>query len=77
MFDQGEQSVAVLSVFPEPPHIEFEASIELPCQHQGMCFMSRRDLDVRRVEVAHAWRLASNNSIQPVSFSVPRVKVGQ
>ena len=58
----------------DPPHLFGNATINLQSLHQGLAFLPRNVLDVRNVEVARAWRL-TNNSVEPVSFTVPRVRV--
>lgn len=42
--------------------------------HQGLSFLSKNQCDVRSVEFARCYRL-TNNSIEPISFTVPRLKV--
>ena len=58
----------------DPPHLFGNTTINLQSLHQGLAFLPRNVLDVRNVEVARAWRL-TNNSVEPVSFTVPRVRV--
>lgn len=42
--------------------------------HQGLSFLPKNVCDVTNVEFAKALRL-TNNSIEPLSFTVPRIKV--
>ena len=72
---QGERTVHNYEVSEDPPHLFGNATINLQSLHQGLAFLPRNVLDVRKVEVARAWRL-TNNSVEPVSFTVPRVRVG-
>lgn len=41
--------------------------------HQGLSFLPKNQCDVRIVEFAKVYRL-TNNSIEPISFTVPRIK---
>lgn len=73
LFCRGERTVHNYDVSEEPPYLFGNASINLQSLQQGLSFLPRNMLDVREVEVAKAWRL-TNSSIEPVSFSVPRVR---
>ena len=42
--------------------------------HQALAFLPKRGVDVQNVEFAKALRLTTSR-IEPVSFTVPRVKV--
>jgi len=42
--------------------------------HQGLSFLPKSVCDVGNVEFARALRL-TNNTIEPLSFTVPRIKV--
>lgn len=41
--------------------------------HQGFAFLQKNVCNVREVEFARAYRL-TNTTIEPISFTVPRVK---
>lgn len=43
--------------------------------HQGFIFLPKTSCEVREVEFARALRLGQN-TLEPVAFHVPRVKVG-
>ncbi len=42
--------------------------------HQAVSFLHKDQVDVKKVEFVKAWKLTSN-SVEPMSFTVPRVKV--
>lgn len=42
--------------------------------HQGLSFLTKNKCDVSIVEFSKCYRL-TNNSIEPLSFTVPRLKV--
>jgi len=44
-----------------------------PSSSQGLAFLPKNVVDVKNVEFARAYRL-TNNTIEPISFTVPRVK---
>ncbi|KAK7496457.1 hypothetical protein BaRGS_00012379, partial [Batillaria attramentaria] len=70
---RGERTVHNYDVSEEHPHLFGNSDISLTSLHQGLSFLPRNALNVVKVEVARAWRL-TNNSIEPVSFTVPRVR---
>jgi coronin-7 len=43
--------------------------------HQGLSFLPKNQCDVKSVEFAKCYRLTNDNSIEPLSFTVPRLKV--
>ena len=61
-------------VVTEHPYFLSTASFNSDHIHQGFAFLPKLNCDVRKVEFARAWRL-SKNSMEQVSFKVPRVKV--
>ncbi|KAL8605329.1 hypothetical protein ACOMHN_031268 [Nucella lapillus] len=73
LFCRGERTVHNYDVSEEPPHLFGNATVNLQSLQQGLSFLPRCELDVREVEVAKAWRL-TNSSVEPVSFSLPRVR---
>ena len=73
---QGDTTVSSYEVTTQPPYFYSAGSFNSDQTHQGFCFMSKLACDVRRVEFAKAWRL-SKNSMEQVSFKVPRVKVSE
>lgn len=57
----------------DAPHL-FPLSAYKPAGlHQGFSFLPKNVCNVREVEFARAFRL-SNTMIEPISFTVPRVK---
>ena len=55
-----------------PLHSSLTASSLSPCQ--GLAFIQHKNaLNVREVEFARGYRL-TNNLIEPIAFTVPRVK---
>ncbi len=66
--------MTTFEVSADPPHL-FALSPYKPggSLHQGLAFLQKNVCDVRAVEFARAYRL-TDNSIEPVAFSVPRVR---
>ena len=58
----------------DDPQLNALSDFKADCLHQALSFLPKSSVDVRRVEVARAMRLTSN-SIEPVTFRVPRLKV--
>lgn len=59
----------------EAPYLRQVNQHRLPGAHQGMSFLKKVAVDVANVEFAKAYRL-TDVVIEPLSFTVPRVKVG-
>jgi len=71
---KGENSLFAYEVALEPPHIFALSPFKSPDSSQGYAFLRNKNtLNVREIEFARAYRL-SNTAIEPVSFTVPRVK---
>ena len=59
----------------EEPYLFPLASTKFEGAHQALSFLPKCECDVRQVEFAKAWRLTTS-TVEPVSFTVPRVRVG-
>lgn len=57
----------------EPPYLYALSPYKPVGLHQGFSFLPKNACDVRKVEFAKAYRL-TDKTIEPVSFTVPRVK---
>lgn len=66
--------VQTFEISTEPPHIFQLSSVGFDSLHQAVSYLPKTCCDVRKVEFAKAWRL-TNTTVEPVSFTVPRVKV--
>ena len=70
---QGDSAVQTFEVSEDAPHF-FPLSPYRPNGlHQGLAFLPKNICDVKAVEFARAFRIL-DNSIEPVSFTVPRIK---
>lgn len=58
----------------EPPYLKQVNQHRLTGGHQGIAFLKKNAVDVQNVEFAKAYRL-TDVVIEPLSFTVPRVKV--
>ena len=58
----------------EPPYFFPLSNFSAGNIHQALSFLPKRDVHVKDVEFAKALRLTTNK-VEPVSFTVPRVKV--
>lgn len=70
---KGESTVTTFEVSLDPPHFFALSPYKPAGLHQGFAFLPKNVCDVRKVEFARAYRL-TNKTIEPVSFTVPRVK---
>ena len=71
---QGDSTVYTFEVSTDAPHLDALSDFKADGVHQALSFLPKLSVDVRRVELARAMRLTSN-SIKPVTFRVPRLKV--
>lgn len=71
---RGEDMVYTFEVMDEDPYITPLSHFSAEGLHQAYAFLPKVTCDVRDVEFARAWRLTST-SVEPVSFTVPRVKM--
>ena len=70
---QGESTVTTFEVSADAPHLFALSPYKPSGLHQGFSFLSKNVCNVRDVEFARAYRLC-NNAIEPITFTVPRVK---
>jgi coronin-7 len=71
---KGENSLFAYEVALDPPHLFALSPFKSTASSQGFGFLRNKSaLNVREIEFARAYRL-TNNTIEPVSFTVPRVK---
>ena len=71
---QGDSTVYAFEVSTDAPQLCALSDFKADCVHQALSFLPKSSVNVRNVELARAMRLTSN-SIEPVSFRVPRLKV--
>ena len=57
-----------------PPYIHHLSHYNTPTPHQSVAYLYKRFCDVRSVEFAKGYRLTAT-SIEPISFTVPRLRV--
>ena len=65
--------MATFEVSLEFPHLFALSPYRPSGLHIGLFFLPKNILDVKQVEFARAFRL-TNTTIEPISFTVPRVK---
>jgi len=71
---KGENSLYAYEVALDPPHLFALSPFKSPNSSQGFGFLRNKNaMNVREIEFARAYRL-TNTTIEPVSFTVPRVK---
>lgn len=58
----------------DAPQLSALSDFKADCLHQALSFLPKFSVDVRKVELARAMRLTAN-SVEPVTFRVPRLKV--
>lgn len=70
---KGDSTIYAYEITEEAPHICPLSHHRCPSLHQGLSFLPKNTCDVAAVEFAVALRL-TNNTIEPLSFTVPRIK---
>jgi coronin-7 len=70
---RGDSTVRTFEICTEPPHINALSNFKGDGLHQALSFLPKNQVNVRNVEFARCMRLTSN-SIEPVSFRVPRLR---
>ncbi|XP_058794011.1 coronin-7 isoform X2 [Phymastichus coffea] len=70
---RGDTTIYAFEVTEEAPYICPLSHHRCASLHQGLSFLSKNKCDVAIVEFASALRL-TNNTIEPLSFTVPRIK---
>ncbi|XP_057659505.1 coronin-7 isoform X1 [Diorhabda carinulata] len=70
---KGDSTVYAFEITEEQPFICPLSHHRCTSLHQGLSFLPKNVCDVSNVEFAKAFRL-TNNSIEPLSFTVPRIK---
>nr|XP_039251900.1 coronin-7-like [Styela clava] len=72
---KGDATIQSLEISEnEPPHLFRIATFSNDAPVQGISLLSKKNIDVKKVEFAQGWCL-SKNTLQPMSFTVPRVKM--
>ncbi|CAG9860814.1 unnamed protein product [Phyllotreta striolata] len=70
---KGDSTIYAFEITEEHPYICALSHHRCNTLHQGLSFLPKNACDVANVEFAKAFRL-TNNSIEPLSFTVPRLK---
>lgn len=70
---RGDATILGYEVSDEFPHLFPLATTKPEGTHQGIALMPKTTCDVRKVEIARMWRL-TQSTLEPMSFTVPRVK---
>ncbi|XP_014219371.1 coronin-7 isoform X2 [Copidosoma floridanum] len=70
---RGDSTIYAFEVTEEAPFICPLSHHRCASLHQGLSFLPKNKCDVASVEFASAMRL-TNNTIEPLSFTVPRIK---
>lgn len=71
---KGDSTIYAFEITEEAPYICPLSHHRCNTLHQGLSFLPKNICDVSNVEFAKALRL-TNNTIEPLSFTVPRIKV--
>lgn len=71
---QGDSIVRSFEVAEDYPHLFALADYKAENALQGLAVLPKYVCDVKRVEFLRAYQLTAN-SVEPVSITVPRVKV--
>ncbi|XP_066145726.1 coronin-7 isoform X2 [Euwallacea fornicatus] len=70
---KGDLTIYAFEITEEHPYICPLSHHRCNSLHQGLSFLPKNVCEIQNVEFAKAYRL-TNNSIEPLSFTVPRIK---
>lgn len=73
---KGDSTIYCYEITDEEPYICPLSHHRCTSLHQGLSFLTKNHCDVASVEFCKAYRL-TNTTIEPLSFTVPRIKVGR
>lgn len=71
---KGDSTIYCYEITDEEPYICALSHHRCTSLHQGLSFLTKNHCDVASVEFSKAYRL-TNTTIEPLSFTVPRIKV--
>lgn len=71
---KGDSTIYCYEITDEEPYICPLSHHRCTSLHQGLSFLTKNHCDVASVEFCKAYRL-TNTTIEPLSFTVPRIKV--
>lgn len=71
---KGDSTIYAFEITDEAPYVCALSHHRCGSLHQGLSFLTKNHCDVSAVEFARALRL-TNNTVEPLSFTVPRIKV--
>lgn len=71
---RGDTTIYIYEITEEAPYLCPLSHHRCSTLHQGLSFLPKNQCDVTVVEFAKCLRL-TNNTVEPLSFTVPRLKV--
>ncbi|CAF0744077.1 unnamed protein product [Brachionus calyciflorus] len=75
LYAKGEETINLYEIQEEEPYFQVLTPFKPDGSHLAIGFLPKISCDIKSAEIAKAYRLTKDNRIEPMSFTVPRVKL--
>lgn len=75
LYAKGEETINLYEIQEEEPYFQVLTPFKPDGSHMAIGFLPKISCDIKSAEIAKAYRLTKDNRIEPMSFTVPRVKL--
>jgi coronin-7 len=76
LYAKGEETLYLYEIQEEEPYFQALTPFKPEGLHFAIAFLPKIHCDVKAAEISKAYRLTKDNRVEPMSFTVPRVKLG-
>lgn len=76
LYAKGEETLYLYEIQEDAPYFQALTPFKPEGLHFAIAFLPKILCDVKAAEISKAYRLTKDNRIEPMSFTVPRVKLG-
>lgn len=75
LYAKGEETIILYEIQEDEPYLQVLTPFKPDGSHLAIGFLPKITCDVKTAEIARAFRLTKDNRVEPMSFTVPRVKL--
>ena len=75
LYAKGEETINLYEIQDEEPYLQVLTPFKPDGSHLAIGFLPKITCDIKSAEIAKSYRLTKDNRIEPMSFTVPRVKL--
>lgn len=75
LYAKGEETIILYEIQEDEPYFQVLTPFKPDGSHLAIGFLPKITCDVKSAEIAKAFRLTKDNRVEPMSFTVPRVKL--